>query len=174
MSVMFTDLKDYTARTAAESRDGLLELVRRQRELVQPLVKRRGGRIVKSLGDGLLIVFDSATDAVLAEMEIQRVLAEHNRTAFSDRNKVEMRIAISTGEVVFDGDDVLGGAVNLASRLQQLAAAGDVFLAETTAALLNRQEAGCEEVGEFDVKGIAGKVPIYRAVQRRGEEQKEM
>jgi class 3 adenylate cyclase len=164
LSVMFSDVKDYTARTAKESRLGVLDLVRRHRELVQPIVKRRGGRIVKSLGDGLLVTFESATEALLAGLEIQSAATAVNRNAFSDRDKIELRIAVSTGEVAVDQGDVFGEAVNLASRAQQHAAAGEVLFTELTCATLNRQEVRFADAGTFEFKGIAHPVRLYRAL----------
>jgi len=164
LSVMFSDVKDYTARTAKESRLGILDLVRRHRDLVQPIVKRRGGRIVKSLGDGLLITFESATDAVLAGLEIQSGATSLNRDAFSDRDKIELRIAVSTGEVAVDDGDVFGEAVNLAARAQQHAAAGEVLFTEVTCATLSRQEIRFTDAGTFELKGLPHPVRLYRAV----------
>jgi class 3 adenylate cyclase len=163
MSIMFTDMVGYTARASLESRGGLLELVRRKRELVQGVLERRHGRIVKTLGDGLLIAFDSATDAVLAGVEIQEVLARQNQAAADEREKFELRIAISTGEVAQADNDIYGEPVNLASRVQQLAQPGEVYLTETTFATLNKAEAPSEKLGEFEVKGVAGMVTLYRA-----------
>jgi class 3 adenylate cyclase len=164
LSVMFSDVKDYTARTANESRLGILDLVRRHRDLVQPVVKRRGGRIVKSLGDGLLVTFESATEALLAGLEIQTAAAAHNRDAFSDRDRLELRIAVSTGEVAVDEGDVFGEAVNLASRAQQHAAAGEVLFTELTCATLNRHELRFADAGTYEFKGLTQPVRLYRAL----------
>jgi class 3 adenylate cyclase len=164
LSIMFSDVKDYTARTASESRLGILDLVRRHRDLAQPIVKRRGGRVVKFLGDGLLIAFESATDAVLAGLEIQAAAAAHNRDAPADRDKLELRIGVSTGEVALDGGDVFGEAVNLASRAQQQAAAGDVLFTEATFATINRREVRFDEAGTFELKGVPGAVRLFRAL----------
>jgi class 3 adenylate cyclase len=164
LSLMFSDVKDYTARTAGESRLGILDLVRRHRELVQPIVKRRGGRVVKSLGDGLLIAFESATDAVLAGVEIQAAAAAHSSSAAAERDRLELRVGVSTGEVALDGGDVFGDAVNLASRAQQQARAGDVMFTEATWATINRREVQCADAGAFELKGVAGTVRLYRAV----------
>ena len=163
MTIMFTDIVGYTARSSLESRGGLLALIRRKRELVAGIVQRRHGRIVKTLGDGLLIAFDSATDAVLAGLEIQSMVAHQNSSAADVRDRFELRIAISTGEVAQVDDDVYGEAVNLASRVQQLARAGEVWFTGSTLAMLNKAEVSCEFVGAFDVKGVADAVPVHRA-----------
>ena len=164
MSIMFTDMVGFTARASLESRGGLLSLIRRKRELVEGIVRKRHGLIVKTLGDGLLIAFDSATNAVLSGVEIQSALAKQNSTAGDDREKFELRIAISTGEVAWADDDVYGEAVNLASRVQQLAKAGEVWFTESTWAILNKAEVACERVGTFEVKGIVGAVPVYHPI----------
>lgn len=165
LTVMFSDVKDYTARTAGESRLGILDLARRHRDLAQPIVARRGGRVVKSMGDGLLVAFESATDAVLAGVEIQAAAAAHNRDAFAERDKVELRVGVSTGEVAIDGGgDVFGEAVNLASRAQQQAGAGEVVFTEATWGMVNRREVRFADAGAFELKGVAGAVRLYRAV----------
>lgn len=164
LTVMFSDVKDYTARTAAESRLGVLDLVRRHRELVQPVATRRGGRIVKSLGDGLLLTFDSATDAVLAGLEIQSAAAAHNATAQADRDKLELRIAVSTGEVTLHDDDVFGEPVNLASRAQQHATPGEVLFTDPTKSTINRREIQFTSAGTHHLKGLEDPVPLYRAL----------
>jgi class 3 adenylate cyclase len=166
LSVMFSDVKDYTARAAQESRLGILDLVRRHRDLAAPIVKRRGGSIIKSLGDGLLITFESATDAVLAGLEIQAAAAAHNKSAFADRDKLELRIAVSTGEVAQEHGDVFGETVNLASRAQQHAAPGEVLFTDVTWATINRREVPAAEAGTFDLKGICDPVRLYRALPR--------
>jgi class 3 adenylate cyclase len=157
LSIMFSDVKDFTSRSAAQSRAGLLEIVRQHRDHVAPIAQRHRGWIVKEMGDGILIAFDSATDAVLAGLEIQR------KTSASNHSALELRIAVSTGEIVVNGHDVFGPAVNLASRVQQLAEPGQVLLTETTAALLNGQEVTARHFGTFEVKGISEAVTVYVA-----------
>lgn len=164
MTVMFSDMKDFTARTAGGARRDVVELVRRHRELVQPIARRRGGRIVKSLGDALLLAFDSATEAVLAALEIQSATARHNREASREADRIELRIAICTGEVVLDDQDIFGDPVNLSSRLQQLAETGQVLLSEATYAMVNKREVQCAPAGEHAIKGLPAAVAVYLAL----------
>ena len=112
----------------------------------------------------MLVTFESATDAVLAGLEIQSAAATLNRDAFSDRDKIELRIAVSTGEVAVDDGDVFGEAVNLAARAQQHAAAGEVLFTEVTCATLSRQEVRFTEAGMFDLKGLPEPVRLYRGL----------
>jgi len=162
-TVMFTDLKDYTARTSRESRENLIQLIRDQRQLVESVVGPRGGQIVKSIGDALLIVFESATDAVLAGLDIQERLMRHNRSIGSAGEPIQLRIAVSTGEVSVESDDIYGEPVNLASRVQQLAAPGDVLFTGATLAVLKKSEVRLDELGLHDLKGFDEKIAVYRA-----------
>src|SRR5439155_5951949 len=94
LTVMFSDIQDYTASAAAAQRLAVVNLVRRHRDVVTPIANRLGGMIVKSLGDGLLLTFTSATDAVRAGLEIQ---AAANQTDFKNTEKLPLRIGIATG-----------------------------------------------------------------------------
>ena len=162
VTILLTDMKDYTARAQESSRDDGVALLRRHRDIVQPIVQQRAGRIVKSTGDGLIAVFDSATDSLLAGMQIQRAVALNNEQSFTEQTKFLLRIAVSTGEVTLTDDDVLGQPVNLASRVQQFAQPGEVCFTESTYHAMNRKEVTAQAMEPVEVKGIAGKVNLYR------------
>jgi class 3 adenylate cyclase len=163
LTVMFVDMVEYSARTSRASREELIALLRAEREMVEPVAKLRGGKIVKSLGDGRLLTFESATEAVLAAVTIQRRAREFNTARASNSASLQLRIGISTGEVSLHDDDIYGDCVNMASRIEALAPAGDVYFSEATFQSLNRAEARHEFVGEFELKGSPGKVRIYCA-----------
>lgn len=165
VTILLTDIKDYTSRAEGSSRDDALKLLRRHRDIVQPIVQRRAGRVIKSTGDGLIVSFDSATDALLAGLEIQEAVAVNNTQSFTEQDKFQLRIAVSTGEVAFADDDVFGQPVNLASRVQQLAQPGDVFFTDATFHAMNRTEIAAEAVGPVEVKGVAGTVNVYRCAR---------
>jgi class 3 adenylate cyclase len=161
-TILLTDIKDFTPRADDSSREDALSILRRQREIVQPIVRRRGGRIIKSTGDGLIVSFDSATDAVLAAAEIQSAVGANNRDASGDGDKLLLRIAVSTGEVAFEDNDVLGQPVNLASRVQELAQPGEVYFTDSTFHAMNRKEIACDDLGLIGIKGFSEKVNLYR------------
>jgi class 3 adenylate cyclase len=94
---------------------------------------------------------------------MQQAIQQHNSSSFTEREKLQIRIAISTGEVVLDAGDVFGDTVNLASRVQQIAGPGEVLFTESTHATIKRAEVSCEPAGEFELKGIPGKVRLFRA-----------
>ena len=100
-------------------------------------------------------IFAISLDAVLAGLEIQSAGAGE---------ALELRVSISTGEVTIEAEDVFGPAVNLASRVQQVTPAGQVYLTETTARLLNAMEVSAIEIGDYELKGLPQPVKVYRAV----------
>jgi class 3 adenylate cyclase len=170
-SVMFVDLVGYTAQASRESRAGLIALLMRQRVLVEAVVLPRGGKIVKSLGDGLLVTLPSATEAILAAAEIQkrgRTNGDGAAAATSAAGELPMRIGISTGDVVTHDGDIYGDCVNVASRLQSLASPGEVFFSEASYQTMNRGEIRHELVGEVQLKGVFEKVRVFRALLVKG------
>ena len=116
-TVMFSDLAGFTARTNGANREELLQLIAEHERLVTSVITARGGRVVNRMGDGLLLCFDSATEAGWAGREIlERARAEAS---------FELRLSAATGDVEEVGDDVLGDVVNLAARLNKEAHAGE-------------------------------------------------
>ena len=164
-TVMFVDIEGFTALTAQGSRDSVVDLIRRARELVQPQVARHRGRIVKTLGDGFLILFDSPTEAVLAGRDIQREAVRRNRAFDREQDQLRFRIGITTGEVQLEDNDVYGDPVNLASRIQQIAPAGEVYFSEATYQAMTRSEVEHESAGDHELKGVADKVKVYHVVE---------
>jgi adenylate cyclase len=125
-AIMFTDIVGYTALTQKDEKLAL-GLLEKHRELVRPVVSRHGGREVKTIGDAFLIEFASALEAIECAAEIQNVLSGYNLTA---PEKIMLRIGVHVGDVVHKGEDVYGDAVNIASRIQELAAAGGICISE--------------------------------------------
>ena len=161
LTIMFIDMEDYTTRTAHSSRGAIIELIQRLRRLVQPIVQQRGGHIVKTMGDGLLVTFDSPTEAVLTGRDIQQAVKKQN-VAVDENEAMALRIGVSTGEVTMQDNDILGKPVNVASRIEQLAEPGQVFFSEATYHSMTESEVPHEPAGEFDIKGVGDNVRIYR------------
>jgi adenylate cyclase len=122
-AVMFTDTVGFTASTQANE-GRTLDLLRQQTELVRPLVALHQGREIKSTGDGFLVEFDSALKAVQCAVSIQRRIYERNSEA--NFLPIRIRIGVHLGDVVQNGSDILGDAVNLAARIEPLAEAGGI------------------------------------------------
>ncbi|HSI36374.1 MAG: adenylate/guanylate cyclase domain-containing protein [Phycisphaerae bacterium] len=163
LTILFTDLKDYTARTSASPRGELLDMLKANQQIVEVAVRRNRGKIMKTIGDAYLVTFESATDALLAGLQIQQGAVDYNRDAPADR-RLEYRVAVCTGEVLFTGGDVFGTPVNMAARVQAVAEPGEVYFTESTFHAINSPDVGTEEVGERELKGIPGAVRLFKAV----------
>ncbi|MFO1053149.1 MAG: adenylate/guanylate cyclase domain-containing protein [Planctomycetota bacterium] len=164
LSILISDLQGYTERQARSSREAIARDLARHAELLRPVFAAFRGRVVKSMGDAFLVVFDSPTDAVLAAVQVQKQLAQHNLGKDVEQS-LHVRIGIATGEVSRDAqDDVFGDPVNLAARLQASAEPDAVWLAETTFLSMNRNEVQAFEVGARVFKGVPGEVKVYRVL----------
>ncbi|HEY7119375.1 MAG TPA: adenylate/guanylate cyclase domain-containing protein [Tepidisphaeraceae bacterium] len=162
VTILFSDIKDFTARSAAASRAGAIDLARRHRELAAPVLRQRRGNLVKTMGDALLVTFDSATDAVLAGLEIQAAARAKNLALPGD-DQLKLRIAVATGEVIVEAGDVYGETVNLAARLQSIATPGQVVLSGATRTLVNAREVYTKSFGEHQLAGFASPIHAYVA-----------
>ncbi|NIP73058.1 MAG: adenylate/guanylate cyclase domain-containing protein, partial [Gammaproteobacteria bacterium] len=105
LTIVFTDIKDFTARTSRSSRAEVVALLQRHEELLRPIVLAHGGTVVKTIGDAFLLTFHSPTNAVLCGLRLQARLRQYNREAPAEE-QIHVRIAINTGEVELIGDDV--------------------------------------------------------------------
>jgi adenylate cyclase len=127
-AIMFTDMVGFSAVAQADEASALAMLERHNR-LLRPLFAQFHGREVKTVGDAFLVEFDSALDATLCALEVQRSLRELNAASPAER-KIEVRIGIHVGDVVQSDGDVLGDAVNIASRIEPLAEPGGVCISQ--------------------------------------------
>jgi len=175
LAVMLTDIKGFTSKTAGFSRAQTQELLTRHRELVLPVILKFSGRLVKTIGDAFLVAFNSPTDAVLCGVAIQSVLRAYNADK-EHSEKIEIRIAINSGEVaIHDDGDIYGDAVNITSRLESIAEAGEVFFTEAVYLAMNKKEVPSSEIGYRQFKGVTEKIKVYRVLREVpvGEQSKE-
>jgi class 3 adenylate cyclase len=143
--------------------DGTLQRLQHLRnEVVDPIIRARSGRIIKSLGDGILAEFTSVAEAVQAAIEIQRAVATRNAHEKAD-GWIEFRIGLHNGDVTVQADgDVLGDTVNIAARLEALAEPGGVCLSEDTyRQIRNRLAEPCADLGDKKLKNIARPIRAY-------------
>ncbi len=165
LAIMLTDIKGFTSKTAGFSRAQTQELLSRHRELVLPVIEKFRGRLVKTIGDAFLVAFDSPTDAVICGVEIQNVLKAHNAER-AQQDRIEIRIAINSGEVaVHDDGDVYGDPVNITSRLESIAEAGEVFFTEAVYLAMNKREVPSSEIGYRQFKGVPEKIKVFRVLR---------
>ncbi len=154
-TVAFTDLSDYTAAVARSNREELRRLLADHEALVAPIAERHGGRIVKNLGDSFMVIFDAATDAVRAALQIQEMVRD---------SAISIRVALETGDVEAIEGDAFGAAVNFAARILAKAPSDEIWFGPGTRQCMNASEIPWESVGRFRLKGIPGEREIFRAV----------
>jgi len=121
-AIMFTDIVGYTALMGSDEKKAF-ELLDKNRKLQNPIIEEFHGRNIKELGDGILTSFSTVSDAVSAALKIQEICRQ--------TDEFSLRIGIHQGEVVLEGDDVFGDAVNIASRLQSVAEPGTIYVSES-------------------------------------------
>ncbi len=170
LTIMFTDIKGFTDRTSKSSRDQLKKMLDLHDELICPFFNEFGGEIVKTIGDAFMVTFHSPTDAVLCGIKIQNELDKHNEDLPNDE-KLEIRVAINTGEVTIKDNDVFGEAVNIAARLEGIADAGDIYFTESVYLSMNKAEIPTASVGYRHFKGIPEEIKVYK-VLREGMKKK--
>lgn len=157
-TVVFTDLANYTAKVSRMDREGLRKILADHEALVSPIVQRYGGRIVKNLGDSFMCLFESATDALRAALDIQEVtLAE---------GQIAIRLGMTTGDVEEIDGDAFGEAANLAARILSKTPASEIWFGLGTHVCMNAAEIPWESVGRFRLKGLPGEQEVFRSVPR--------
>jgi len=160
-AIVVADVVGYSRQMEADESGTLDRLQALYAEVVRPTTNEFRGRIVKRTGDGWLAEFASATDAVRSSVEIQERAAARNAHSAADR-RLELRIGVNLGEIIFDGDDVFGNGVNIAARLESIATPGQVCISGS----VHEQVRGvldvvCEDIGEHVVKNIARPVRCF-------------
>jgi class 3 adenylate cyclase len=161
LAIVFTDIKGFTERTSRQTHEENQRLLRTHHELLAPLFSAFGGRIIKSIGDAFLVSFESPTQAVLSGVAIQDRLWEYNRTV-PESDQLHVRVAINVGEVRVETNDVFGEPVNIAARVEGITEPGEVFFTEAVYLSMNKAEVPSQEVGAYELKGIPGKIRVFR------------
>lgn len=162
-AIMFTDLVGYSA--LAQRDDPLaLELLEEHREILRPLFARFGGQEIKTIGNAFMVEFSSALDAANCAVEIQRTLAKRNHDVATDR-QIEVRIGIHIGDVMHRDGDVYGDGVNIASRIQPLAAPGGICISQDVERQIrNAFTPRLEKLGPTELKNIQLPMELFRVV----------
>jgi class 3 adenylate cyclase len=162
LTILLTDIKGFTDKTSRKSRAEIMEMLERHKSIVLPILVAKGGHLVKTIGDdAFLMTFDSPTDAVLAGVEVQEALRKANEGRASD-DRIDVRVAINSGEVSLADNDVFGEPVNITARIEGVADAGEVFFTEAVYLSMNKNEVPSSEVGLLQLKGIPEKVRVYK------------
>ena len=163
LAIVFVDIVDFTRISSTQSREQGAAWLARFGRLMKSLAGRLGGRLVKSIGDAVLLVFESPTDALLFGMAAQDSVFARNLEV-EEQQRMRIRVAVSVGEVRLQRGDVFGEAVNLAARLESVTPAGAIWFTESTYLAMTRSEVAAEKVGHHTFKGISEPVLVYRVV----------
>jgi len=163
VAIMFTDMVGYT--TLGQRNETLsLALVEEQRKIIRPVLAKHGGREVKTIGDAFLAEFPSTVDAVRCAYDIQRGIREFS-LSLPPENRVHLRIGIHVGEVVESVGDISGDAVNVASRIEPLAADGGVCLSRQAYDHVQRKvDFRFSSLGTRNLKNVIDPVEVFRMV----------
>jgi TolB-like protein/Tfp pilus assembly protein PilF len=146
----------------ADEEGTLARLQAHRKDLIDPAIAEHNGRIVKLMGDGTLVEFASAVDAVRCAVQIQRGMRERNLDTPEGR-RMELRIGINLGDVMIDGDDLYGDGVNVAARLEALAKSGTIYLSEDVyRQVRGKLDVTFDDVGRHTLKNIVEPVQVYR------------
>jgi class 3 adenylate cyclase len=161
-AILAADVVGYSRLIEQNEAGTLAALKERRRTILVPLVAHHHGRIVKVMGDGVLVEFGSAVNAVACAVELQDRMAEANNGLSEDR-KIVLRVGINLGDVIVDGGDLYGDGVNVAARLQSIAAPGDICISGSVYEQVKRKlDFGFDELGPQTMKNIAEPVLVYR------------
>src|SRR5262245_32069415 len=160
-AILAADVVGYS-RLVAEDEEATLRMLGTYRAVIADLVREHGGRIFGTAGDSVVVEFASVVQAVRAAVAIQRALQRRNADLPPAR-RLEYRIGINVGDVVAEGDDLLGDGVNVAARLQEVASPAGICV---SGAVREQTEGKLEfplaPIGERSLKNIPRQVPVYR------------
>jgi adenylate cyclase len=161
-AILAADIVGYSRLIEADEAGALAAIKELRRAVIDPVLAERHGRIVKLMGDGAIVEFGSVVDAVACAVAIQKNVAER-QSGIPPEGRIVFRIGVNLGDVVVEGEDLLGDGVNVAARLEQICEPGGVLVSGTAYDhLQGKLDCGFEDRGERRLKNIARPVRVYR------------
>jgi len=158
-AIMFTDMQGYTSMMQHDEKKAIT-LRERHREIFETSTKKYNGEIVQYFGDGTLSVFKSIVEAINCAIEMQ--------LAFQEEPKIPLRIGIHVGDIVYSKDDIIGDAVNVASRIEGLAEPGSILITDKVHdQIRNHRDIEAKFLDVFDLKNVEDPVPVF-AIANKG------
>jgi len=162
-AILSADVKGYS-RLMGEDEKGTVRTLNTYKEVMTELIQHRHGRVVDAPGDNVLAEFGSVVDAVECAVEVQKELKTRN-AQLPENRRMEFRIGVNLGDVIEDGEQILGDGVNIAARLESLSEAGGICISGTAFdQVRNKLEFGYGYLGEQSVKNIALPVRVYKVL----------
>jgi TolB-like protein/class 3 adenylate cyclase len=161
-AVLAADVVGYSRLMGLDEEGTLAQLKAARKAIVDPALASHRGRIVKTTGDGMLVEFASAVDAVRSSLEVQRSMAERNAAVPLDQ-RIEFRIGIHVGDIIFDDNDIFGDGVNIAARLEGISEPGGVCMSDDAyRQVRGKVEIAYDDMGPQPLKNIAEPVRAWR------------
>ncbi len=172
-AIVSADVVGYSRLMGADE-TGTLDALRAHRnELIDPKIAEYGGRIVKTMGDGLLLEFPSVVNAMRCVIDIQQGMAERNETV-EDVQRIAFRVGVNIGDIIIEGEDILGDGVNVAARLQEIAAPGGIAISRRVHEDVRvRLEENFEDAGEQKLKNISFPIQVWHWSPNKQKEESE-
>jgi len=162
-AVLAADVAGYSRLMGNDEEGTLARLKAVRKALVDPAIASHRGRIVKTTGDGMLIEFASAVDAVRSAVEVQRRMAGQNATVPLDQ-RIEFRIGIHVGDIIFDDNDIFGDGVNIAARLEGISEPGGVCISDDAQRQIRTKvDVAFHDMGPQTLKNIAEPMRTWSA-----------
>jgi adenylate cyclase len=162
-AILAADVVGYSRLMEQDETGTLARLQSIRAGVIDPKIAENGGRIVKTMGDGVLVEFPSAVAAVENALSIQQAISEHEADQ-PEGTRLQFRVGVNLGDVIIEGDDIHGDGVNVAARLEGLCQAGEVYVSATVHDHVEGKLAALfEDLGEHAVKNMIRPVRVYRA-----------
>ncbi len=162
-AIMAADVVGYSRLMEQDETRTLATLKVRRNEVLVPTVDQHNGRVVKVMGDGVLVEFGSAVDAVQCAVELQKAFTEANQGVPEDQ-RIVLRIGINLGDVIVEGSDLYGDGVNVAARLEGLAEPGGIYISGSVyEQVTGKLMLAFDDLSEHTLKNIMKPVRVYRA-----------
>jgi len=170
-AILAADVVGYSRLMGANESGTVTALETLRSDFINPKIGEHQGRIVKLTGDGMLVEFPSVVNAVACAAEVQRAVRDRNKGVPPDR-RIEFRIGVNVGDVIVQGEDILGDGVNVAARLESIAPPGGITISGPARDHLgNRLDLTFEDIGEQTLKNIEKPVRVYRVILDRATAQ---
>ena len=162
-AILAADVAGYSRLMGRDENGTLARLKAHRTERLEPILARHGGRLVKLTGDGALVEFASAVDALGAAIEFQQAMADANRNQPED-TRIVFRVGLHLGDLIVDGDDLYGDGVNVAARLEAETPPGGIVISgDVHNAVAGKLKATFDDLGSLALKNIDRPVWAFRA-----------